>query len=65
MGILTVEQLCFKRRTSHVPKLMHKLLTCILTFKHCRPLNAVKMDEIRLIKFDAWINRRRYLGRPK
>ena len=44
MGILTVEQLRFKRRTSDVPNLMHKLLNFVLTFKHCRPLNVVKMD---------------------
>ena len=44
MGILIVEQLRFKRKTSHVPNLMHKVLKFILTFKHCKPLNVVKMD---------------------
>ena len=58
MGISTAERLRFKRRTSHVPNLMHKLLKFIFTCKHFRPLNIVKMNWVRLIKFDVWINRR-------
>ena len=46
MGISTVEQLCFKHRTSHshMPNLMHKLLEFIFCGKHFRPLNIVKMN---------------------
>ena len=58
MGISTAERLRFKRRTSHVPNLMHKLLKFIFTCKHFRPLNIVKMNWVRLIRFDVWINRR-------
>ena len=56
MGISTVERLRFKRRTSNVPNLMYKLLEFVLTCKHFRPMNIVKM--VRLIKFDVLINRR-------
>ena len=48
----------FKRRTSHMPNLMHKLLKFIFTCKHFRPLNIVKMNWVRLIRFDVWIKRR-------
>ena len=43
MGILTVEQLCFKHRASHVPNVVHKLLKFIFTCKHFRPLNIVSL----------------------
>ena len=46
IGILTGERLRFKRRTSHVPNLMHKLLKFIFTGNHCRPLNVVKMKGV-------------------
>ena len=67
MEILTVERLNFKRRTVHVPNLMHKLLQFIFTAKHCRPLYIVKMNRVWLIlsstsesgiKFDTWKGRR-------
>ena len=38
MVISTVERLRFKRRTSRVPNLMHKLLKCIFTFKHFKTI---------------------------
>ena len=38
MGISFVEQLLFKRQTSHDLNLMHKLLYLFLLGKHCRPL---------------------------
>ena len=47
IGILTGERPRFKRRTSHVPNLMHKLLKFIFTGNHCRPLNIVKMNWIQ------------------
>ena len=46
IGILTGERLRFKRRTSHVPNLMHKLLKFTFTGNHCRPLNVVKMKGV-------------------
>ena len=67
MEISTVERLNFKRRTVHVPNLMHKLLQFIFTAKHCRPLYIVKMNRVWLIlsstsesgiKFDTWKGRR-------
>ena len=67
MEISTVERLNFKRRTVHVPNLMHKLLQFIFTTKHCRPLYIVKMNRVWLIlsstsesgmKFDTWKGRR-------
>ena len=67
MGISTAERLrSFKRRTSHVPNLMHKLLRFIFTCEHFIPLNIMKMNWVRLIKFYIWINRRMtyHLGRP-
>ena len=57
MGISTVEWFRFKRLTSHMPNLMHKLLKFIFTSKHFRPLYIVKMNLVQLIKFDVWINR--------
>ena len=47
IGILTGERPRFKRRTFHVPNLMHKLLKFIFTGNHCRPLNIVKMNGIQ------------------
>ena len=45
MGISTVERLPFKRRTSHVPNLTHKLLKKIIfSCQDFRPLNIVKMN---------------------
>ena len=61
MGISTDERLRFKRRTSHVPNVMHKLLKFIFSCKHLRPLNILKMNRVRLINFDVWINRRTYI----
>ena len=67
MEISTVERLNFKRRTVHVPNLMHKLLQFFFTTKHCRPLYIVKMNRVWLIlsstsesgiKFDTWKGRR-------
>ena len=46
MEISTVERLNVKRRTVHVPNLMHKLLQFIFTAKHCRPLYIVKMNRV-------------------
>ena len=44
MGILTVERLCFKCKTSHVPNIMHKLLKYIFSCKHFSLLNIGKMN---------------------
>ena len=66
----TVERLRFKvqktSNLSYAEQLMHKLLKFILTCKHFRLLNIVKMNWARLLKFDVWINRRyiRYMKRP-
>ena len=49
MGVLTVEQLHFKRQTLHVPNLMHKLLKFYSTSKHCIPLDIVKVNYVRLM----------------
>ena len=54
IGILTGERPRFKRRTSHVPNLMHKLLKFIFTGNHCRPLNIVKMNGIQPGGGGAW-----------
>ena len=43
----------FKRRTSHVSKLMHKLPKLIFA---CKPLKNVKMNPVLLIQFEVWIN---------
>ena len=47
-----------KRRTSHVPKLKHKLLKFIFTcLKHSRQLDIVKTNRVRLhFKLDSRIN---------
>ena len=37
---------------------MHQLLKFIFTGKHFRPLYNVKMNWVRPIKFDVWINGR-------
>ena len=41
---------------------MHKLLKFIFTCKHFRPLSIVKMNWVRQIKLDVWINRRNCTG---
>ena len=56
MGILTVERLRSKRRTFHVPNLMHKLLESILNDELRRPLYIVKMNVgRRLVQRLVWM----------
>ena len=56
MGIMTVERLRFKRRTFHVPNLMHKLLELILNGELWRPLYIVKMNVgRRLVQRLVWM----------
>ena len=40
---------------------MDKLLKFIFTCKHFRPLSIVKINWVRQIKLDVWINRRTYI----
>ena len=54
MGISTVEWFRFKRRTSHIPNLMRKLLKFVFTGKQFRPLYIVEMNCFRPLKFDGW-----------
>ena len=51
MGISTVERLRFKRRTSHMRHLTHKVLKFIFTCKHFIPWSSTSV----------WINSRTYI----
>ena len=74
-GISTLERLWFRRRTFHVPNLMHKLLLGIYFHVFWKPLaimisfpaTVLGTAVERLIKSDVWINRRIFvnLGRSK
>ena len=70
MKITTVERLRFKRRTFHVPNLMHKLLEFILKGELWRPLYIVKMNVGRrlvrcLVRCLNQPSNVHHLGRPK
>ena len=65
MGISTMGRIRFKRRASHVPNLMHKLLKYILTGKHTVDhfgLNIVKISWVRRPNKRSNLY---HLGRPK
>ena len=66
MRILTVERLGFKRQTSYVPDLMHKLLQYIFPGKHCTPLYIVgHLNQLSNMYHFSWREYRYYLGHEK
>ena len=60
MEISNVGRLCFIHRTSHLLNLMHKLQYNIFSLLWLQTIDIVKMNLVRLFKFNAWINRRTY-----